>query len=128
MHRTAWLPIACMLLSGCAVLQNQPPETRELAASLSYVAGDKPLESGSGIVSVGNYYFPNGYPRTVYFAPGKRDIGYYCPGPIYVDGPPTISYNFLGGQQYEFYCKNNEPHIRVKQAATSSNHSSKQTQ
>jgi hypothetical protein len=65
------------------------PEATQLAASLSYVAGDLPLEPGSGIVSVGNFYFPNGYPRLVHLAPGKREIGFYCAGQIYVDGPAT---------------------------------------
>jgi hypothetical protein len=98
-------------------LRSPAPETAELAASLSYVAGDLPLEPGSGIVSVGSYYFPYGYSRVVHLAPGKREVGFYCPGFIYVDGPPTISYNFVGGQSYELYCQKGQAHIRIKQAA-----------
>jgi hypothetical protein len=115
MRPIACLPIVCLLLSGCAGWLHSPsPGATELAAPLSYVAGDLPLEPGSGIVSVGSYYFPHGYPRLVHLAPGKREIGFYCPGQIYVDGPPTISYNFVGGQNYELYCQKGRAHIRAK--------------
>lgn len=114
MRSIAFLPVIGLLLSGCAgFLHNPPPQATQLAAELSYVEGDTPLEPGLGIVSVGNYYFPHGYPTVVYLAPGKRDIGYYCPGDIYVDGPPTISYDFIGGQSYELYCLGGQGHIRL---------------
>lgn len=59
MRPIALLPLTCLLVSGCAgFLRSQPPEAKQLAAELTYVAGDMPLEPGSGIASVGNYYFP----------------------------------------------------------------------
>jgi len=128
MHPIACLVVLGLLLTGCAgFLRSPSPEATELAASLSYVAGDLPLEPGSGIVSVGNYYFPNGYPRLVHLAPGKREIGFYFAGQIYVDGPATISYDFIGGQSYELYCQKAQAHIRVVQPAAWPNPSSKRT-
>ncbi|MGN6235720.1 hypothetical protein [Dyella sp.] len=109
----------CLFLGGCSgVLHKPSPEAKELAATLSYVTGDRPVEPGSGIVSVGNYYFSNGYPRLVHLAPGKREIGFYCDGQIYVDGPPTITHDFAGGQRYELYCEKGRAHIRQVQSAS----------
>ncbi|MEI7038322.1 hypothetical protein [Fulvimonas yonginensis] len=117
--------MVCLSISGCAGFpHNLPPQAKELAASLAYVAGDKPLEPGSGIVSVGNYYFPDGYPRIVHLAPGEREVGFYCPGQIYVDGPPTITYDFVGGQSYELFCRKGQGHIRVAQPVAAANHPS----
>ena len=127
MRPIAYLGAISLLLSGCTgFLRSPAPETTELAASLSYVAGDLPLEPGSGIVSVGSYYFPHGYPTVVHLAPGKREVGFYCPGLIYLDGPPTISYNFVGGQSYELFCQKGRAHIRIEQGAGGPNPSSKQ--
>jgi len=128
MRQIACLFALCLLLSGCAAFLRSPSsEATELAASLSYVSGDLPLEPGSGIVSVGNYYFPNGYPRLVHLAPGKREVGFYCAGQIYVDGPPTITYDFVGGQSYELYCQKGQGHVRVSRPAARPNPSSKRT-
>jgi hypothetical protein len=128
MRQIACLPMLFLLLSGCAGFPRSPsPEATELAASLSYVAGDLPLEPGSGIVSVGDYYFPNGYPRLVHLAPGRREVGYYCGGQIYVDGPPTVTYDFEGGRSYKLYCQKGQAHIRIVQPAGGPNPSSKRT-
>ena len=122
------LSSACLLLSGCAgVFFTAPPETKELAATLTYVAGDVPLSPLSGIASVGNYYFTKSIPRLVHLAPGYRQIGYYCPQRVYVDGPATIGYKFLGGHDYEVYCTKGVANIRPVPHPAKPNHSSKRT-
>jgi hypothetical protein len=114
MQRYMFTLVALMsvLLNGCASV---PPSATELAATVSFVEGDRPLDRGAGIYSVGNYNLPREPSLVVYVAPGYREIGYNCPGYIFVDGAPTVSYKFWGGEQYEIFCdKNGKPVIRKK--------------
>lgn len=114
MGRILLLPCAALLLTGCAVFKPVVPASRELAATLLFVQGDRPLDAGSDIVSVGNYYFPSAPVKLTYMAPGNREIGYNCPGDIYVDGPPTVTREFEGGKRYELFCRGGKPVIRAR--------------
>src|SRR5690348_11218056 len=88
MSRTLLLLLALALLPGCTSFKPTAPASKELAATLVFVQGDKPLDMGSGIVSVGNYYFPSAPVKLAYIAPGERAIGYNCPG-LYLCGWST---------------------------------------
>ena len=102
------------LFTGCTALKPTAPGSEELAATLLFVRGDKPLDAGSGIVSVGNYFFPSAPVKVAHIAPGEREIGYNCPGYIYVDGPPTVLQAFEGGKRYELFCRGGKPILRVQ--------------
>jgi hypothetical protein len=114
MNRIPLFLLVLGLLPGCAAFKPTAPASKELAATLLFVQGDKPLDVGSGIVSVGNYYFPSAPVKLTYIAPGEREIGYNCPGYIYVDGPPTVAQTFEGGKRYELFCRGGRPVIRVQ--------------
>jgi hypothetical protein len=114
MSRILLLLPVLVLLSDCTAFKPTAPASKELAATLIFVQGDKPLDVGSGIVSVGNYYFPSAPVKLAYLAPGERAIGYNCPGHIYVDGPPTVVQTFEGGKSYELSCRGGEPVIHVQ--------------
>ena len=107
----------CLLLimsieSGCGLFRPKDPASTELAATVMFVQGDTALDAGSGIVSVGNYYFRSVPVKLAYIAPGVRQLGYNCPGEIYVDGPPIVEAKFEGGKRYELFCKNGAPVLR----------------
>jgi hypothetical protein len=114
MSRIPLFLLALALLPGCTAFKPTTPASKELAATLLFVQGDKPLDVGSGIVSVGNYYFPSAPVKLAYIAPGGREIGYNCPGYIYVDGSPTVVQTFEGGKRYELFCRGGKPVIRVQ--------------
>lgn len=99
-----------------AVLHSSPrfQSPKRLTATLFFVRGDRPLDVASGIVLVGNYYFPSAPVKLAYVAPGESTIGYNCPGYIYVDRPPTLVQAFEGGKRYELSCRGGKPVIRVQ--------------
>ena len=100
-------PLLALLLTGCASAPGPLP------AVLTFVAGDTPLDEGSGIIYVGSERFPVHGARTTPVAPGIRTIGYYCPGVIYVDEPPEVLHIFRAGSHYEMYCKKGKAAFRV---------------
>jgi hypothetical protein len=101
--------------SGCATTSgNDAAGANELAATLSFVAGDRSLDRGAGIYSVGEYFPPLAPVTTIQIAPGSRNIGYNCPGYIFVDGSPTVWHTFQGGKYYELMCIAGKPVFRVK--------------
>jgi len=103
------------LLTGCATTpSNDAAAAKELAATLSFVAGDKPLDHGAGIYSVGDFFPPRAPVTSIQIAPGNRNIGYNCPGYIFVDGSATVWHKFQGGKSYELYCEAGEPMFRIK--------------
>ncbi|MGH9694627.1 MAG: hypothetical protein ACRD5Z_10820 [Bryobacteraceae bacterium] len=109
------LAVLPVLLSSCAdLLATDDPGAKELAATLSFVAGDRPLDRGAGIYSIGDYSPPHLPVTNIAIAPGRRNIGYLCPGWIFVDGPPTVWHKFQGGKHYELYCQAGNPIFRIK--------------
>lgn len=114
MPRILLLLLALVWLPGCTVFKPAPPAAEELAATLVFVPGDKPLDAGSGIVSVGRYNFPSMPVKLAHIAPGDRRIGFFCPGYIYVDGPPTVVQAFEGGVRYTMACHGGKAVIRAQ--------------
>ena len=101
-----------LMVVGCATTSDSAlPSEIELAASLSFVAGDTPLDRGAGIQSVGDHFVLT---TQIQIAPGMRKIGYNCPGFIFVDGAPTVWHRFKGGVAYEMYCVKGEPVFRAR--------------
>ena len=103
--------LGTLVLISCA---STSPASKELAATLIFVRGDNPADKTSGIYSIGDYSLPL-VSVQVNVAPGLRNIGYNCPGYIFVDGPPSVSFKFEGGLTYEMACqKNGSPIFQVK--------------
>ena len=112
--RKIFLPLLAFLLAGCASAPSPTtPPAGKLPAVLTFVAGDKPLDEGSGIIYVGSDQFPVLGGHTTQVAPGIKTIGYYCPGVIYVDDPPEVMHIFRSGHHYEMYCKKGKAVFRV---------------
>ena len=114
MTRSLLLLLVVWLLSGCAVLKAPNPGSKELAATLIFIRGDKPLDKLSGIASVGNYNFPALPVRLAHIVPGNREIGYMCPGYIYLDAVPVVEQTFEGGKSYVLSCHDGKLIIRTK--------------
>jgi hypothetical protein len=109
------LLVSLIAVSGCATTSdNEAAGAKELAVTLSFVAGDRPLDLGAGIYSVGDYFPPRAPVTSIRIAPGSRNIGYNCPGYIFVDGSPTVWHKFQGGKHYELFCNAGKPIFRVK--------------
>jgi hypothetical protein len=102
--------LVCLALVACA---STSPASKELAATLIFVQGDQPLDKLGGIYTVGDYALPREPSREVHLAPGNRNIGYSCPGYIFVDNPPSIWHKFEGGVTYEMSCEKGVPTFRV---------------
>ena len=100
-----------------------------IGASLIFLAGcasratliaDTPSEGYAKLTVVGHPDFPEeefgingvGDPfqfkarQTIYIAKGRRSFWYGCPGFVYTDSGPSISYRFIGGESYELVCSN----------------------
>lgn len=102
--------LGCLALVSCA---STSPASKELAATLIFVRGDKPMDKTSGIYSVGDYSLPR-VSLEVNVAPGLRNIGYSCPGYVFVDSPPSASHKFEGGLTYEMSCQNGSSIFQVR--------------
>jgi len=100
------------LLAGCASEPSVAPP-----ATLSFVAGDRSLDTASGMLAVDDSYFPGGPVKLAQARSGRRKISYNCPGYIFVDAPPSVWHSFKAGIQYEMFCKAGEPVFRVKLGA-----------
>ncbi len=103
--------LSCVALVSCA---SPSPASKELAATLVFVKGDRALDAGAGIYSIGEYDLPREPTLVVQIAPGQRNIGYLCPGYVFVDGPPTVWHKFNGGVTYEMSCESGVPIFRVR--------------
>jgi hypothetical protein len=83
---------------------------------LIFVQGDQPMNrGGGGIYSVGEYDLPREPSLEVHLAPGNRNIGYSCPGYVFVDNPPSVWHKFEGALTYEMTCEKGVPIFRVRQ-------------
>lgn len=103
--------VAAIALMGCAAsIVFGESANRELAATLIFEAGDRPLDEGSGFYSVGEHYMAG--VKRMHIAPGKRRIGYNCPGWIFVDASPSVEHTFQGGHTYFVSCHDGVPRFR----------------
>lgn len=106
--------LACLVSLALVSCISTSPAAKELAAILIFVQGDRPLDKVGGIYTVGDYALPREPSLEVHLAPGNRDIGYSCPGYIFVDNPPSVWHKFEGGLTYEMSCEKGEPKFRVR--------------
>jgi hypothetical protein len=58
-----------------------------------------------GILSIDGRTVPGGPVKETWVAPGRRTIGYACPGWVTVDGPATLSRTFVAGGRYQLTCE-----------------------
>ena len=106
--------LLCLSLVGCvsapfsvSPAPNQPMATLTVGARMGH-----PISQGyDGIWSVDGRDIPKGPVQSIFVAPGKRTIGYICPGWLSMDGPPTLSHVFEAGTHYEINCEK-DPHIQ----------------
>ena len=100
--------LMCLIVAGCANIPfaTVAPSSDAMAHLAIRDRVNYPVVPGiDGFVSVGSRSIPGGPARELWVEPGKRVIGYSCPGWITVDGPATISYNFLAGARYDLTCE-----------------------
>ena len=100
--------LMCLIVAGCAhaPFAILAPTSGVMAHLTVRDRANYPVVPGvDGFVSVGSQSIPGGPTRELWVEPGKRIIGYSCPGWITVDGPATITYNFLAGMRYELTCE-----------------------
>ena len=112
------LLLSSSLLVGCAPFAVKPDAHRPMA---HVAVGDRQGEEFGagyhGIVHIDNHNIPKGPVRSIYVVPGRRTIGYRCPGTIVMDGPPTLSGTFEGGTAYVLDCAG-EPYLREARDGT----------
>ena len=111
-------PITALLCFGLVGCMSSPfsvvpdPDRAMASLTLGPHTGYLISQGYDGIWSVDGRDIPKGPVQSVLVAPGKRTVGYICPGWISMDAPPTLSYNFEAGQRYELNCEN-EPRIQT---------------
>jgi len=109
------LVLCLVFLAGCVSLPfaasqstDQPMAQLTMVSRSTYPS----MPKYDGIWSVDGHDIPNGPVQSVFVAPGKRDIGYLCPGWISMDGFPSLSHTVVAGKHYEINCEK-EPYIRM---------------
>lgn len=58
-----------------------------------------------GILSIDGRTVPGSPVREIWIVPGRRTIGYACPGWVTVDGPATLARTFVAGGGYKLTCE-----------------------
>jgi len=104
--------IALIFTSGCsATLRPVSITSSPNYASLSFRDADgKSLGEADGLWFVDNYRFKAPQSR-VYIAPGRRSVGYQCPGWMSWDDFASLQYIFEAGKNYEMVCEHQGPVI-----------------
>lgn len=118
MHRMfskwpAFLLALCLATPGCAtysLADAAPPGF----ARLGFVpaGGEAPRRNYDGLWAIGTTPFDPPGRDAVWVRPGKRAVGYVCPGVIFMDWPPTITHTFEPGGRYELVCDRGQGSIR----------------
>jgi hypothetical protein len=103
--RILLLPL-CLLIAACASAHFATSLDPSRAMASLVVNKDKPDPFGYGhgqIWSVDNRFLPNGTVESIFLLPGRRTIGYTCPGTLYLDAaiPPTVTFVFEPNKSYE---------------------------
>lgn len=104
------LPVLLLLvgLGGCvtAPFATTVPDASTMArlavgdrVNYAFVAGR------DGILSIDGRSVPDSPVRDIWLVPGRRTIGYACPGWVTVDGPATLSRTFVAGGRYRLTCE-----------------------
>ncbi len=101
---TAIPAILSFILMGCISVAKQASDMpKDGYAKLALVGtSDYPGES-FGINGVRD---PNQFKarKIIYIAKGRRTVWYGCPGFVYTDSGPSITYRFKDGERYELVC------------------------
>jgi hypothetical protein len=110
---TTVLLTLCAASTGCTTYtfaDTAPPGF----ARLSFVATDGAAarQGYDGLWSVGTASFAPPGRTSVWVRPGERSVGHVCPGVIFVDWPPTLTYTFEPGGRYELVCERGKGSIR----------------
>lgn len=103
----------CLALPGCAtysLADTAPPGF----ARLTFVTTDgaAPRKGYDGLQAIGTTPIEPPGRDAVWVRPGKRAVGYVCPGVIFMDWPPTVAYTFESGGRYELVCDRGKGSIR----------------
>lgn len=100
--------VLCVALSGCVVApfattahSNGAMARLSVRDRVNY----RFVPGRDGILSVDGRSVPGGPLREVWIEPGRRSIGYACPGWVTVDGPARLSRSFEAGASYMLACE-----------------------
>jgi hypothetical protein len=96
---------AAVLLSGCSTIRVNAPATLEFVPT----PGDA---LAGGIWSVDWEELQGAPVGAATLRPGKRVIGYTCPGFLFVDNPPELRFRFASGIKYFLSCDGRTPTVR----------------
>lgn len=100
--------LLCAGLGGCvtAPFATTPADTSAMAR---LTVGDRVnyafVPGRDGILSIDGRTVPGSPVREIWIVPGRRTIGYACPGWVTVDGPATLSRTFVAGGGYKLTCE-----------------------
>ena len=108
----AVLLVTAVLASGCSLmLRPASVSPSSNSASLTFRdAHSKPFGELDGIWYVDEYRFKTPQTR-IYITPGRRSVGYQCPGWMSMDDFASVQYAFDGGKSYEMVCEDKGPVI-----------------
>jgi hypothetical protein len=102
------ITLLCIVLAGCvsAPYSTVVLDKSSMAHLLMRERANYAFTPGiNGLVSVNERNIPGGPVRELWVSPGRRVIGFSCPGWITVDGPATITQTFAAGANYEVTCE-----------------------
>lgn len=105
------MKFSCLLLlvslAGCAGAPYSPTKPASGAAAhlVMKERANYPFKPEfDGFIAVDSYDIKGGPVRDVWVAPGRRSISYSCPGWIVMDGPASLSHEFLADARYALSC------------------------
>jgi hypothetical protein len=106
--RFIWLPILlCGSVAGCssAPFASTAPDAGAMARlTVGERVNYRFVPGRDGILSIDGRTVPGGPVKETWIVPGRRTIGYACPGWVTVDGPATLSRTFVAGGRYQLTC------------------------
>lgn len=117
--------VLALILGGCAAT---PFATTgpDAGATARLAIGDRVhyafVPGRDGIISVDGRTVPEGPVRETRLVPGRRTIGYACPGWVTVDGPATMSRTFVAGGRYMLTCEDPPAIKQVPQVPDAQGH------
>lgn len=100
--------VAVLSASACSTVQLDSP--RPGWASLTLAEPDSPDSLSGLFYSVDGQRFP-ATSGTIFLKPGKRTVGYSCPGHLTLDEPPRTKAAFQAGAAYRLRCVRSVPTI-----------------
>jgi hypothetical protein len=117
----AGVPLLCLGLAACAGMPFATTPTADGSMALLSLrdrVNYSSVPGRDGIVSIDGRAIPGGPARQVHVAPGRRTIGYNCPGWLTTDGAATLLRTFVAGRQYALTCEDPPDIQPVSRVAT----------